>query len=309
MKISVIGLGKVGSSVAFLLSLRNYVSELVLVGRNRERTQGDALDLQHGQLFADSPSQITTGDYPDTAHSDIIVMCASGPTPADMTDRLILTRTNVELMQEILPQLAMVSPAAKLIMVSNPVDILSYFAQELTGFAPRQIIGTGTLVDSARFRRMVADEVDINLQDIRAYILGEHGNTQFLAMSSASAGGEPLDDTPSRWEMFQKSAMAGLEVFRLKGYTNYTIALAARAIIDSIARNERHTFPVSLLCQDYYGLRDVCLSLPAVIGENGIERVLRPKLNPQETAKLVHSAETLKTIIRKVRSEGSDRSV
>ena len=300
MKVSVVGLGKVGSSVAFLLSLKNYITELVLLGRNRERTAGDALDLQHGQLFAESPSKIWAGEVEDTTGSEMIVMCASVATPPTMTERLSLTDANVKLMRELLPPLAERSPRAKLIMVSNPVDILCYFALKCTNYAPHQVIGTGTLVDSARFRQLIADEVHINLADIRAYILGEHGDSQFLALSSASAGGEPLDDTPARRAMAQRAAQAGLEVFRLKGYTNFTIALAAEAIVDSIAMHARQTLPVSVLCNGFLGHHDVCLSLPAVIGRKGIERIMHPRLNTEEEALFHRSAQVLKDVIARV---------
>jgi len=283
-----------------LLSRKNYIHELVLVGRNQQRTAGEALDLQHGQLFAETPSRIFAGDVEDTAGSEIIVMCASCPTPADMTERLVLTESNVQLMRELLPPLARHSPHAKLVMVSNPVDILCYVALQCTNFTAQQVIGTGTLVDSARFRQLVAEEVKINMEDIRAYILGEHGDSQFLAMSSAAAGGEPLDDTPARRKMAQVAAQAGLEVFRPKGHTNYTIALAAEAIVDSIAHNKRNTLPVSVLCDGYFGVRDVCLSLPAVIGRNGIERILKPNLNEEEQILFRQSADILKNVMNRV---------
>jgi L-lactate dehydrogenase len=300
MKVSIIGLGKVGSSLAFVLSLRNIIKELVLVGRSTESVMGDVLDLRHGQLFVEAPTRIYAGTLEDTQNSDILAICASAPMAADMQDRQELGPANVKLMASLLPELARYSPNAKLVMVSNPVDILVHYAIQLTGFAPHQVMGTGTLVDSARFRQLLAEEVQIHMEDIRAYILGEHGATQFPAMSCAFAGGEQIEDTPKRRELFHQASQAGFEVLKRKGHTNYAIALAAADIIQCIATDTKHTMPISLKVDGYLGVNDVCLSLPAVVGKKGIERILHPKLNQQEQEAFLKSAETLKKIIREI---------
>lgn len=300
MKVSIIGLGKVGSSLAFVLSLRSIVKELVLVGRTPESVLGDVLDLRHGQLFVEAPTHIRAGQLEDTKNSDILVICASVPMDSEMQDRQELGPANVRLMSEILPTLAAYSPDAKLVMVSNPVDILVYFAIYYTGFAPHRVMGTGTLVDSARFRQLLAEEVQIHMEDIRAYILGEHGATQFPAMSCAVAGGELIEDTPGRQALFRQASQAGFEVLKRKGHTNYAIALAAADIIQNIAADTKHTMPISLKVDGYLGVNDVCLSLPAVVGENGIERILHPQLNEREQLAFLHSAGTLRGIIEKI---------
>jgi L-lactate dehydrogenase len=304
MKVSIIGLGKVGSSLAFILSTRSFIQELVLVGRTPESVMGDVLDLRHGQLFVEAPTRIIAGTAADTADSDIIVLCASAPTPANMADRLALAPANVALLQQLLPPLASLSPDCKIVIASNPVDVLVYFALQFTGFRPQQIIGTGTLLDSARFRQLLSEELQIHMEDIRANILGEHGDSQFAAMSCANAGGEPIEATPARYDMAQQAAHAGFEVFRRKGYTNYAIALAAADIIQVIATNTRHTMPVSLKVDGFLGVDDVCLSLPAVIGKNGIERVLHPALNEQEQQAFLHSAAVVRDTINSVRNSG-----
>lgn len=300
MKVSIIGVGKVGASLAFVLSTRNFVQELVLVGRNPESVMGDVLDLRHGQLFVEAPARITAGTLADTAGSDVIAICASAPTPVDMADRLALAPANVALMAGLLPELARLSPDCKLVIASNPVDVLVHFALELTGFQPRQVIGTGTLLDSARFRQLLAEELQIHMDDIRANILGEHGDSQFPAMSCANAGGEPIEATPARYALAQQAARAGFEVFNRKGYTNYAIALAAADIIQVIAMDTRHTMPVSLRVDGFLGVDDVCLSLPAVIGKRGIERILHPQLNEQERQAFLHSAAVVRGVIRTV---------
>src|SRR5690606_13163792 len=147
MKVSIVGIGKVGSSLAFVLSIKNFIDELVLVGRSPESVMGDVLDLRHGQLFVESPARILAGTLEDTADSDIIAICASAPMPAQMTDRLALAPANVQLLAQLLGEISRQAPAARLVIVSNPVDVLVHFALEFTGFAPQQVIGTGTLVD------------------------------------------------------------------------------------------------------------------------------------------------------------------
>ncbi|MGB1090994.1 MAG: malate dehydrogenase [Oceanobacter sp.] len=300
MKVSIIGLGKVGSSLAFILSTRSFIRELVLVGRTRESVMGDVLDLRHGQLFVEAPTRITAGLAEDTAGSDIIVFCAAAPTPPDMSNRLAMAPNNVALMAKVLPELAWLSPRAKILIASNPVDVLVHFAIELTGLPERQILGTGTLLDSARFRQLLAEELGIHMEDIRANILGEHGDSQFPAMSCANAGGEPLDATPERYEMARQAARAGFDVFSYKGHTNYAIALAAADIVQIIARDTRHTMPVSLKVDGFLGVDDLCLSLPAVVGQNGIERVLHPSLNEQEQQAFLHSADVVRQTIQRV---------
>ena len=258
MKVSVIGLGNVGSSLAFVLAIRNVVRELVLVGRNRDLVMGDVLDLRHGQLFVDTPTDVFAGRIADTAGSDVIAICASVPTPKNMRSRLELAQGNVDLMRELMPALARHAPDSKIVIVSNPVDVLVHYALEFTGFQPHQILGTGTLVDSSRFRQLLAEELRIHMEDIRAYILGEHGDSQFPAMSCADAGGEPLDPTPARYALFERASQAGFEVLKYKGCTNYAIALAAAEIIQCIALDAKHTMPVSLRVDGFLGVSDVC---------------------------------------------------
>lgn len=302
MKVTVVGLGKVGSSLAFVLATSNFVQELVLVGRKPETVLGEVLDLRHGQLFVDHPTRIVAGQPVDTAESDIIAICAASPTPPDMSDRLHMAEPNVALMRQLLPELARYSPNAKIVVVSNPVDVLVYYTLEITGFADHQVLGTGTLVDSARFRQLLSDEINIHMEDIRAYILGEHGDSQVAALSCAYAGGEPIEATPERYDLAKQAARAGFEVFRRKGHTNYAIAQAAGNIIECIALNTRHTIPVSLKLDGYLGVSDVCLSLPAVVGKNGIERIMHPKLDEREQKAFLHSAEVVRKVINACRN-------
>jgi L-lactate dehydrogenase len=294
MKISVVGVGKVGSTLAFALSERNFVRELVLVGRDREMTMGDALDIAHAQSFVEVPTRVVAGAIEDTAGSDIIAICASIPTPPTMGDRSALGPGNVGLMRELLPPLAKLSPKAILVMVSNPVDVLTHYAIKFTGFPAHRVLGSGTLIDSARLRHELSLEVGIHANDLRAYILGEHGGSQFAAMSCATAGGEAIDDTPKRRELIAHVVQAGLEIFQKKGHTNYGIALSVTAILEAIALDTKHTLPVSVAVDGFLGVSGVCLSLPAVVGRGGVERILHPRLNEGEANAFRSSATAVK---------------
>jgi L-lactate dehydrogenase len=308
MKISVVGVGKVGSTVAFALSQRNCVHEMVLVGRDRASTIGDALDIAHAQSFVEVPTRVTAGTLADTANSDILVVCASIATPPLMADRAALGPGNVRLMRELLPPLAQHSPRAILVMVSNPVDALTYYAIEFTGFPAGRVLGAGTLIDSARLRHELSLELRIHSNDLRAYILGEHGGSQFAAMSCATAGGEAIDDTPERRALIARVVRAGLEIFNYKGHTNYGIALAATAIVEAIALDTKHTMPVSVAVDGFLGVKDVCLSLPVVVGRGGVERILRPQLNETEANAFRTSAAAVRKQIEEARSYLQARS-
>jgi len=303
MKVSIIGVGKVGSSLAFVLSLKNIIRELVLVGRNQDSVMGDVLDLRHVQLFVDVPTKIIGGTVEATADSDIIALCASVPMPRDMDDRMELAYANVKLLETLLPPLAAASPNAKLLIVSNPVDVLVHFAIRFSGFPPERVFGTGTLVDSARFRQLLSEEVGIHAEDLRAYILGEHGASQFPALSCADAGGEPIDATPARFALAKQAAEAGFEVFKRKGYTSYAISSAAADIIQCIVTDAKHTMPISLQLDGFCGIDDVCLSLPAVVGKVGIVRILHPKLNELEREQLRASAAVIRKVIANVNEQ------
>lgn len=294
MKISVIGIGRVGSTLAYTILIKGLADELVLVGRNPEVVKGEAYDLQHAQPFLSKQMAIRQGSIDDTEGSEIVVVTASVPTNPGMSSRMELSKGNVGLFRELIPAVAAVSPKAILVIVSNPVDVLTYAAIEFSGFPSTRVIGTGTLIDSARYRSMLSAELSIHPDDVRAYILGEHGETQFPAMSIAQAGGVRLLDTETRHKLFEEVVDGGFMVFRHKGYTNFAVSLATCTILEAIVLNTCRTMPVSTLLRDYYGISDVCMSLPVVIGRPGITRVLQPALNESELAALQKSAAAIR---------------
>ncbi|WP_367874032.1 malate dehydrogenase [Luteolibacter sp. Populi] len=300
MKVTIVGPGNVGMVLAYTLMLRGAAREIVLVGANRTKAEGEAMDLMHAQAFLQVPVSVRAGDLADCAGSEVVAMCASVPTPEGLTSRNSLAHGNVALMREMLPRIAALAPETKLVMVSNPVDVLTWQALELTGFPKERVMGTGTLVDSIRFREMLSALLGIHPDDLRAYILGEHGEHQFPAMSVAQAGGEKIDDTPERRALCDKAAHAGIEVFRKKRNTCYAIGQAAAYIIESILLDERRTVPLSVKIDGFLGVEGVCLSLPVVVGKRGIERILHPDLNAVESEQFRTAAEAVRKVIADV---------
>ncbi len=304
MKISVVGMGHVGSATAFALVTRGVPHELVLVGRTREKSQGDAYDLLHASALV-RPIDVIAGELNDTAHSDIILIAAS--TKETIGDRLASAQSNAALMRDLIPRLAAASPDAVMIVMTNPVDIQTYVTLQASGFPRGRVFGTGTLIDTARFRALLSRETGVNAGDIRAYILGEHGDSQFPALSVATAGGvriHPGDETIRAF--VEEARQGGHLVARTKGHTNYAVAMSATLICEAIAQNTRTVMPVSTLIDGFRGVRDVCLSLPCVIGRSGIERVLEIDLDEEESDRFRESAKILRAVIDGIQSSSAD---
>ncbi|MFI3119900.1 MAG: NAD(P)-binding domain-containing protein [Methylococcaceae bacterium] len=216
MKIAIIGTGRVGSTLAYALVLKQVCEHLVIAGRTYENALGDALDLQHTLAFCSRPKRIEGCTNEQVKDADIVVITASvAPDGQLITSRLQLGEKNVLLFRELIPMLAANNPNAVFVVVTNPVDVMTYAAFKLSGFTANRVMGVGTLVDSARFRALLSQEEHIHPDDLRAYILGEHGTHQIPILSSAEAGGEPLGDTPIHRQLFAQVTEAGFEVYRL----------------------------------------------------------------------------------------------
>ncbi len=300
VKVTIVGPGKVGMVLAYTLVLRGIAREVVLVGADKAKAEGEALDLIHAQAFQQVPVKVRAGEIGDAAGSEVVAVCASVPMPSGLRDRNALARGNAELMKGILPRVAEVAPDCILLMVSNPVDVLAWQALELTGFPRERVMGTGTLVDSIRFRELLSEMLAIHPDDLRAYILGEHGDGQFPAMSVAQAGGEKIEDTPERRALCERAKHLGIEVFRKKGNTCYAIGQAAAYIIESILLDEKRTVPLSGKVDGYLGVEGVCLSMPVVVGKWGIERFLHPDLSPLEAEQFRAAARAVREVIEGV---------
>lgn len=298
MKIAIIGTGRVGSSVAYALVLKQFCHHLVIAGRSHEKARGDALDLQHTLAFCSRPMRIDACTNEQVIDADIIVITASVDTEGQViTSRIQLGNKNAAMFRKLIPVLAANNPDAVLIVVTNPVDVMTYAASKLSGFLPNRVMGVGTLVDSARFRTMLSQEVHIHPGDLRTYILGEHGPNQFPILSSAEAGGERIRDTPRHRELFTQVIEAGFEVYRLKGYTNHAIATATCMVVEAVAFDESRTMPLATRFDDWMGIQDNCFSIPVVVGRGGIIRHLYPEMNDDEQQNLQTAATVIKSSI------------
>ncbi|MEM9587510.1 MAG: lactate dehydrogenase [Planctomycetota bacterium] len=300
MKVTILGCGHVGSTLGYAIINAGLVDELVLLNRTRQRAEGEAADLRHAAALVQRPVQIRAGTVSDSRDSDVIAVTASVPTPSDLQSRNELVLGNAELMRQWIPPLASESPHAVFVMITNPVEAISYIAWKHSGLPSRQFIGTGTLIDTMRWRSMLSAHLGIHSDDVRAYILGEHGDTQFPALSVSATGGKKIDTDPMIAQLFEQARTAGLDVYRQKGYTNYAISQAALLMIETVLRDSRRTLPVSTLVDGYCGIHDVFLSIPAVVGRAGVLRLLKHELSADEQEKLHVCAETIRAVIDSV---------
>ncbi len=304
-KISVIGAGAVGATTAYALTMAGLARELVVVDIDKKRTEGEVLDLRHCADFI-KPMNIVAGDYPDTKDSDIVVVTAGAAQKPGET-RIDLVNKNVKIFESIIPDVAKYSPNAILLIVSNPVDILSYVAYELSGFPKERVIGSGTVLDTSRLKHEISLKLGTSPRDLQTYILGEHGDTEFPAWSLSTVQGINLDQYAKgigcelteeiKDEIHSNVKNAAYEVINRKGSTSYAIAMAIKKIVEAILDDEKAVLPVSTLVDGYYGVEDVYLGVPAVVGRNGVERFNKPELAEDEVVKLQNSANALKEVL------------
>lgn len=303
MKIAILGTGHVGATIAYTLVMQELGDALFLVNRNLQKAQSDAIDLMHSQAFTEKSMPITAAPLDDPPYADLYILCLSVPYEAHFKSRFELAPGNVDIYRKVIPKLTKQNPDAIYLVVSNPVDVMCYFCLEIADLPPEKVLGVGTLIDSARFRKSLSEQKGIHPDDIRAYILGEHGDSQFHALSIAYAGGESITDEEESAALIQKSASMGYEIVKGKGYSNFAVSMATALVVESIYLDNKRTIPVSILIDNYLQQQEVCLSLPAVIGRNGIERVLHPKLAEKEQQAFVHSAAVVKKVIKEVKEK------
>ena len=301
-KIGIIGTGFVGMAAAYSLFQLKLSNQIVLVDKNHDRAQGEALDLMHGQPLV-GRCQVTAGDFSSLKGAGIIVICAGVSQSSPDESRLHLLQRNIKVFEAIAKELDHHAPEAMLLIASNPVDILTYAMQSLSQRTNNLIIGTGTLLDTSRFRTLLADYYDVSPQSVHAYILGEHGDTEIPVWSSASVAGLWIKDNTINGREYDQNAMAEIvtkvrkaayEIIANKGYTNWAIGLVIAYIIRTVRDNQRNVMPVTVRLNGEYGINDNCLSLPTVIGSDGVESIITPKLDEEEMAGIQHSANTLK---------------
>lgn len=294
-RIVVIGAGAVGSTTAYTLLLRNRADELVLIDANRAKAVGDALDMNHGLPFTGS-AKVWAGTYEDCRDADIIVVTA-GAAQKEGESRTDLLKRNVAILDGILDEVLKVGSRGILLLASNPVDIMSHFAWRKTGWPIRRIIGSGTLLDSARFRYLIGDRLQIDPRSVHAHIIGEHGDSELPVWSLANVAGTALElDEAVRADIFANTRDAAYQIISAKGATYYAIALALDRICTAILRDEGAVLNVSTLLRDYHGISDVYLGVPCIVDRQGVREPLRLELSAEELTLLRHSADKLKAL-------------
>ncbi len=308
MKVTIIGGGgRVGSCAAFALQCGGVVAEIQLMDANQAAAEGEALDLLHGAAFT-ADQRLYAGDYARAADSDLFLITAGLRRKPDES-RLDLINRNVALFTQILDAIkaAGFRRDAHVFVVSNPVDILTQLAVGRLGLPWSQVYGLGTMLDSARFSSLIADEFKLAPTQVKALILGEHGDSMVPIWSSATVNGLPLAGLPQftpgfQNAVFERTKGSGAEVIKRKGGAGWAVAVAIRDVIHAVALNQRRLLPVSSLVQGAYGIRNVCLSVPSVVGRAGVEKHVEIKLWPKEITGLQNSARALEDTLAKVRA-------
>ena len=307
-KISILGAGNVGATIAYTLTVDGMASEIVLVDINQNKAKGEALDIVQGTALC-PPVNIYAGDYPDIKDSDIVIVTLGGARKPGQT-RIDLAQGNVNIIKSVMPQAVKYAPNAMYVVVSNPVDIITYTILKTTGLPESHVFGSGTLLDTSRLREMIARNMSVSPKSVHSYVFGEHGDSAMIPWSLTSIGGVPMNafrkglrtQNPDYKEL-DFSAIeddvhkSGAQVIGLKGATFYAIALSTRRICECILRDTSSVLTLSTMLHGEYGVEDVCLSLPVVVGRNGISNVIAPEMLPEEQEKFLKSTQILKETI------------
>lgn len=310
-KVSIIGCGNVGLKYAYALMISGLARQIVIVDIDKKRLEGEVMDLSHGEPYI-SRVEVIAGDYADVKDSDLIVITA-GRKQSPGQSRIDLVRDNIEVYKKIIPQLMNYSPEAVFMTVTNPVDILAYATYKISGKPASSVISSGTVLDTARFRFLLSQHCKIDPHNIHAYILGEHGDTEFAVWSTAMIGGVDFKNYCSICNtnhsckrdmdfnnIFNEVKNSAYKIIEKKGETSYGIGLALVRITQAILNDENAVLPVSSLVDGFFGINDVYLSLPAVVNKSGVKQILQLNLDEKERNALLNSANTLKGIIKEV---------
>jgi len=292
-RIAIVGTGMVGATTAYTLLLRQRVTELVLIDANRDKALGDALDMNHGLPFV-GQTKIWAGDYPDCADADIVIIAAGAAQKPGET-RLDLLKRNAGILEDIIERVTAHNRNGILLVATNPVDILAYLCWKKSGWPARRVIGSGTLLDSARFRYLIGQALRIDPRHVHAHIVGEHGDSEVPLWSTANVAGKTVElSEAERRRIFEQTRDAAYEIIRAKGATYYAIALALDRICAAILRDEAAVLPVSTLADGYRGISDVYLGLPCVVDRTGVREIIDLPMTAEEEALLKASAAKLR---------------
>lgn len=303
-KAAMIGCGFVGSASAFALMQSGLFSELVLIDANHDKAEGEAMDIAHGLPFA-GQMKIYAGDYDDIVDAAVIIVTAGAAQKPGET-RLDLVNKNVNIFKSIIPEIAKRNYKGILLIVANPVDILTYTAVKLSGLPENRVIGSGTVLDTARLKYALGEHLEVDSRSVHSFIIGEHGDSEIVAWSSTNVSGIPVNDfCELRGHFNHEEAMhriaddvknSAYDIIEKKGATYYGIAMSVKRICECIMRDEKSILPISSMMHGEYGISDICLSLPTVVGREGVETRVPIQLNEQEESALSASAEQLSKV-------------
>ena len=308
-KVAIIGSGFVGSTTAYTMMIDGVVSEIVVVDLNKNKAEGDVLDMNHGMSFV-SPVKIYAGEYSDIKGSDIVIITA-GVAQKEGETRTALLKRNIKVFDAIIDSmLPYLDEDTLVLVVTNPVDVLTYYTIKKSGLPAHRVLGSGTVLDTSRLKFLLSEHTGIDSRNVHTYVLGEHGDTEVPAFSLTTIAGMSVDDYcqscgecethTNMDDIAEKVKNAAYEIIEKKGATYYAVALAVDRIVDSILRNENSILTVSSLVEDKYGISDVCLSLPTIVNRRGIEKQLVVPLSAEEEDALRKSAESLKAQISEI---------
>lgn len=304
-KVAMIGCGFVGAASCFSIMESGLFSEMVLIDANKEKAEGEALDIAHGLPFS-KPMKIYAGDYDDIVDASIIIISAGANQKPGET-RLDLVKKNVAIFGQIMPEIAKRNVEGVILVVANPVDILTTVAQRLSGLPKSRVFGSGTVLDTARLKYLLGEHLEIDSRSIHAFIIGEHGDSEIAAWSSANVSGIPLSQCcemrgfynheKAMQDIAEQVKNSAYEIINRKGATYYGIAMSVKRICEAIVRDEKSILPVSSYLDGQFGIYGISLSMPAIVGRNGVEALVPIQLSDDELSRLKESAETLKKAI------------
>ncbi|MFA5995961.1 MAG: L-lactate dehydrogenase [Patescibacteria group bacterium] len=305
-KVTIIGAGNVGSATAFTLALSGTAEEIVLLDTNLAKAQGEVMDIEHGSSFLPHVQLTATKSFIDIKQSNVVIITAGAKqTPGET--RLDLLKHNAAVTKDVVLNIKRYAPNCVILVVVNPVDILTYLAYKYSSFPKQRVFGSGTVLDTARFRSYLAKHFNINSHNVHAYIMGEHGDSSFPMLSTADIGSIPLTKFPGYSQtmikrLHQKVVKAAYNIIQKKGYTNHAIAICVNQLVHAILNDTREIFCVSSVQQGTYHLKNIALSTPAILGKNGIEQELILPLNRSEQATLQKSAKILKKALALIKN-------
>lgn len=297
-KIAIIGLGKVGMTAAYALTLKGVADELVLLSHSQEKLEGEKLDLEHGLPFLENQKIITTNDYSLIQGADVVVVTA-GEKQEPGQSRLDLTQANKKMIKEIGQKITPYVKESVVVVVSNPVDILTYELAKILNLPEGRVLGTGTMLDTARLRFHLSEILQINPRSIHAYVIGEHGESALATLAHATVGGQLIHKFPrynavKAAAAFAKTKDAASKIIKSKGATYYAIGVVLTKLIQTILQNKRSVLPVSVPIHNYHGQSDLAISVPCIVGKNGVEQVLEIALSEKEREDFIRSCEIVK---------------